>query len=262
MNANSFTPVQASRANRFVLDLMRSRRILPAKEGCRLDPEIFVECYRLVASLRGYYAEIRNQATEQLAEIEKNLGFTPPVIKKDYSIVKCSIYTSGMEIIWAEPKSRFLEFMPKEKNHLYRELFEKLYGGEDNVLPKDLQKTSNEVRRIAELLLEEILKIKEDSRDVVLLMRMKFNPSDREGLDLLKKAVGDLIYCPMGLAYLFYKNECIDPLAEGKHVLFDMNNKDHPQLTNWSGEDPKYSLASKATLYSPANYQIMFAILV
>lgn len=262
MNANSFTPVQATRANRSVLDLARNRRILPAKD-CALDPTIFAECLSLVASLRGGYEAMRNSATAQLAEIEKNLGFTPPsVIKKGYSIVTCSIYTSGMEIFWAQPKSRFLDFIPKEKTILYRELFEKLYGGEESVPPKDLHKASTEVARVTNLLQEELLKIKQDRRDLVLLMRMKFNPSNNEGLESLKRAVGDLIYCPMGLAYLFYKNECIEPLVKGQHVLFDMNNKDHPQLTNWSGEDPKYSLVSMADLYDPVNYKIMFAVLV
>lgn len=259
--SNNFTPVQAARANRRVLDLARNRRILPAKD-CTLDPTLFSECLSLVASLRGHYEAIRNSATEQLAEIEKNLGFIPPVVKKDQTVVKCSIYTAGMEICWAQPKSRFLEFMPKKETSLYRELFGKLYGSEDSMPPKDLHKAQKEVERITKLLLEELLKIKEGSRDLVLLMRMKFNPSDDSGLETLRKAVGDLIYCPMGLAYLFYKNECEDPLVKGGHVLFGINDKNHPQLTNWLGDDPKYGLASKAFLYDPVNYKMMFALLV
>lgn len=243
MNATSFTSEQATRANNVVLRMMRARRIFTAKD-CALDPKIFAECLSLMASLRGEYKVQEFRATQQLAKIEENLGFAPPVIKENQSIVRCPIFSSGMEICDVFPIQKFLPFIPESFEILLEEMLTLWKNTPGSLSHKNqtgisLGNYKLGIKTFTEDLWSELETIKKSGDKLVLVMRTKFQPTFEEGFEILDEKVGNMVFEPTGLAYLFFKNECAGQSVKYDHILFSTDRTRHTCLQHWPDGQPK-----------------------
>lgn len=244
----SFTHEQAKRASQIIIDLMKQRRFFLAKENT-LDSKIFSECINFDKFLRDFYTLQANLAGGKIREKEKELGIIPPVLKEGQKIAKISFYKGGMEIVGVYPIKKFTEFIPESYDVLYSEIFKMCHGDVEDIPPRQLSGKKNYVKILTHHLWGELQEIKRAENGIVFIMGTQFDPDCEENFKTLKQKVGDLISCPEGLAYLFFKNECVDRLMMHDYVLFDTDIQNHTRVSHWNDEKGPYLSFGKSGGY-------------
>lgn len=242
MNANSFTPEQAKRANQVVLDLMKNHRFFLAKDHT-LDPVIFSESIKLHGQLRDSYKKYQALTTQYLKDVELALGFIPPVLKDGQTTVRCSVYSGSLEIRGIYPVQKFLDFMPEHYWALYHEIFRLIYPQINNSDTSKESYRNEENGILTGKLWSELCEIKHKENGLVVVMDTKFKITYKDGFDTLENKIRRMTLLPKGLAYLFFKNECSNPLIKNSHVLFEARKNDHVLLTHLEGQCAKLSFA-------------------
>ncbi len=232
----NLTPTQIKRINQIILDLMKNRRFFLADEH-GLHQNHFSECIDFYRKLRELYKSRQAQTRQQIEEEERLLGVVPPILKDGQSTVTCSLYTGGLEICEAYTIQQFLVFLPRSYDELYAEMFLKHHGEIGDIAPKKLPEKEGDTRKLADRLWAELQAIKNKEDGVVVILETKFNPTYESGFDILKSRVDDLISSPEGLAYLFYKHECVKRLIKHHFVLFGTDRANHPNVAHWSGDN-------------------------
>lgn len=237
----TLTREQVKHAIQIMLDLIKKHRIFVAKES-PLDLNYFEECIALCMKLRNAYKDQQEAATHALSKIEKALGITPPVLKDGVNIVKCSLYTGGLEICDVYPIERFLAFMPKSYENLYAEMLEKYQADVGGASGANAAAMRQQTEQLCEELWGELQAMVRRKNSIVLMMETKFQPSDLSEFDILKSKAGDLVSSQKALAYLFFKHSEVERLVEHRFVLFGTHRNNHPLVCHWSNEPPELSL--------------------
>lgn len=234
----NFTRDQACQADQAILRLMKKRRFFLANEH-GLAPGDFYECIDFYQDLKRLYKDQADLAKLTIENKEKLLGVSSPVLKDGQSIVTCSLYTGGLEICDVYLLQPFLSFLPKSYDELYAEMFTMHHGEIDDIPPRQLSEKKKEVKILTDRLWAELQVIASKQDGIVLMMGTKFDPTYQYGFSVLKSKVDGLVSSPEGLAYLFYKHECINRLVESDYILFNGDRDNHTRIAHWSDEAPK-----------------------
>lgn len=243
-----------NKVHNLVMHLMRERRMFLA-ENHNLDRDIFAEAIQLDKQIRDIY-ETQQAATTQAIQLqEAALGIAPPVLEKNQVVVKCSRFTGGLDILSVRSVAPLLAFIPQRREKLFEELFGLLHGPRDEIKPKELPKREAYASELTVRMWNQLRVIPNTSS--ILILKTRFYATREEGLPAIRKRLGDLMILPLGLAYLLYKNELVEPILEHE-TLITLGGNDHTQITHWRKKEP-YFLLERTAGY---DYQVMAAFLI
>ncbi len=215
-----FTKIEAFNLRKILLNMMKNNRIFLAHKHNILDKKLS-EIPRFQKTIEGLYKNTQAEATRRIREGERKLKIKAPNLKDDQTVVKCSRYSGGLEIVGAYPLNNFLAFMPANAYELEEDIFSILHPkGKDSIAPIDLEEVNKEVREIFELIMLDLLTLKQKRDASVVITKTLFSPSQGVGMDSLKDITKDFVNNPNGLAYLFYKHEQTKKIVDHNFILF------------------------------------------
>ena len=239
----TFTYTQLEIAKQLIFRLMKEKRFFLHEEHT-LNTDLFFDCISFNDQLRRFYEEQSENTTRLILAEEEKLGVTPSFLKKNQELVICGFRTGGLEICDAFPIDKFLRYMPESYEALYDEMFAMHHGSVGDVPPNKLPNIKERVVDLTDQVWRDLkcIEINKVEYETVLLLETRFYPDDMN--DLAEKVQG-MINFPIGLAYLFYKNECLESLIKHNYVLFDAKSKNNPRLHHWSSQPSELFLRSE-----------------
>lgn len=226
---------QIRKAGEVILDLMRRKRFF-LSDPHQLDRVDFSDCLDLDRAVRTIYKQEQDKATREIEIAESSLGITPPSLKEGQIVVRCSFYTGGLEIQAVHPLEKYLRHAPKNRFALYTEIFAALFGPENEIAPKYMSEKREKATSLSGRIWREIEGLRTLANGIVLIQKTRFNPDSQMALRATRETTSDLLHNPTGLAYLFYKEELVEPLMKNGFALFDFGQDGHSRVVHFPRE--------------------------